>query len=229
MGCAYFAILAIKRGNPRYWLWFGVIAGIGLQEKYSIALFGFGMVVGLLLTAQRRVFLNPWIWLGGLASVLDLPAQPAVEHPLSLALPRTHAQHPRRRPRRHSSSAAILLSADPAVHPFTAPIWLTGLFALLFSARLKPYRALGWCYLVCFTALLCSSRKELLSRPRLSHAARRRRRRRSNPPSTASTSESKVSQKTTHSTSRWHKPVIVVILLAGGAHLVPIIVPGSFS
>jgi hypothetical protein len=25
------------------------------------------------------------------------------------------------------------------------------LFALLFSARLKPYRALGWCYLVCFT------------------------------------------------------------------------------
>jgi dolichyl-phosphate-mannose--protein O-mannosyl transferase len=28
MGCAYFAILAIKRNNPRYWLWFGVVAGI---------------------------------------------------------------------------------------------------------------------------------------------------------------------------------------------------------
>jgi hypothetical protein len=25
------------------------------------------------------------------------------------------------------------------------------LFALLSSARLKPYRALGWCYLVCYT------------------------------------------------------------------------------
>jgi len=24
MGCAYFAILAIKRNDPRYWLWFGV-------------------------------------------------------------------------------------------------------------------------------------------------------------------------------------------------------------
>src|SRR5579864_4444394 len=24
MGCAYFAIFAIKRNNPRYWLWFGV-------------------------------------------------------------------------------------------------------------------------------------------------------------------------------------------------------------
>src|SRR5579862_2478726 len=64
MGCAYFLILAIKRSDPRYWLWFGVVAGIGLQEKYSIAIFGLGIVVGLLLTPQRRVFLNRWIWLG---------------------------------------------------------------------------------------------------------------------------------------------------------------------
>src|SRR5579872_735618 len=70
MACAYFAILAIKRNNPHYWLWFGVVAGIGMEEKYTIALFGFGIVVGLLLTAQRRVFLNPWIWLGGLAAFL---------------------------------------------------------------------------------------------------------------------------------------------------------------
>src|SRR5215471_16866454 len=28
MGCAYFAILAIKRSDPRYWLWFGLFAGL---------------------------------------------------------------------------------------------------------------------------------------------------------------------------------------------------------
>src|SRR5580704_2945710 len=65
MGCAYFAVLAIKRNDPRYWLWFGAVAGLGLEQKYSIAVFGVGMITGLLLTAQRRVFLNPWIWLGG--------------------------------------------------------------------------------------------------------------------------------------------------------------------
>src|SRR6266849_10391726 len=32
MGCVYFAILAIKRDDPRYWLWFGVVAGLGLEE-----------------------------------------------------------------------------------------------------------------------------------------------------------------------------------------------------
>jgi dolichyl-phosphate-mannose-protein mannosyltransferase len=55
MGCAYFAILAINRNDPLRWLWFGVVAGLGLEEKYSIAVFGLGMVVGLLLTEQRRV------------------------------------------------------------------------------------------------------------------------------------------------------------------------------
>ncbi|HZP16783.1 MAG TPA: glycosyltransferase family 39 protein [Terriglobales bacterium] len=49
MACAYCALLAIKRDDSRYWLWFGVFAGLGLEEKYSIALFGFGIVVGLLL------------------------------------------------------------------------------------------------------------------------------------------------------------------------------------
>src|SRR5690348_13773928 len=33
MGCAYFAVLAIKRDDPRYWQWFGVSAGVGLEEK----------------------------------------------------------------------------------------------------------------------------------------------------------------------------------------------------
>src|SRR5271157_1700980 len=44
MGCAYFALLAAKRDDPRYWLWFGVVAGIGLQEKYSILVLGFTIV-----------------------------------------------------------------------------------------------------------------------------------------------------------------------------------------
>src|SRR5580692_8807973 len=45
MGCAYFAIMAIKEDNPRNWLWFGVVAGLGMEEKYSIAVFGLGIVV----------------------------------------------------------------------------------------------------------------------------------------------------------------------------------------
>src|SRR5882762_7671950 len=73
MGCVYFAILALKR-DPRYWVCFGVVAGLGLQEKYSIAIFGFGIVVGLLISKQRRALLSKWFWIGGLAAfVIFLP------------------------------------------------------------------------------------------------------------------------------------------------------------
>src|SRR5271156_4996298 len=150
MGCAYFAILAIKRGEPRYWLWFGVVAGLGLQEKYSIALFGFGVVIGLLLTVQRRVFLNPWIWLGGLAAFLIF---------LPNLLWNWHYHWPflelMRNIRTEGRDVVLplpqfFLQQTFLVDIFTAPVWLRGLFALLFFARFKPYRMLGWCYLVCF-------------------------------------------------------------------------------
>src|ERR1022692_5189794 len=146
MGCAYFAILAIKRENPSYWLWFGIIAGLGLQEKYSIAVFGFGIVVGLLLTEQRRVFLHPWIWIGGLAAFLIF---------LPNLLWNMHYHWPfvelMRNIRAEGRDVVLplpqyFLQQTLLVHPFTAPIWLTGLFALLFFGRLKPYRVLGWCY-----------------------------------------------------------------------------------
>ena len=47
-----------------------------------MALFGFGIVVGLLLTEQRRIFFDKWIWLGGLSALSDFPAEPALEHSL---------------------------------------------------------------------------------------------------------------------------------------------------
>jgi Dolichyl-phosphate-mannose-protein mannosyltransferase len=151
MGCAYFAILAIKRNDPRYWLWFGVAAGLGLEEKYSIAVFGMGIVIGLLLTEQRRVFLNVWIWLGGLAALLIFLPNVLwnVEHdwPFVQLMRAIRAE-----------GRDVVLGPFPyffqqtlLVNPLTALIWLAGLFALLFSARLKPYRALGWCYLICYT------------------------------------------------------------------------------
>src|SRR5258707_6046914 len=63
MGCVYFAILAIKRDDPRYWLWFGVVAGFGLGEEKSDCRLWFRIVVGRFLVERRRVFTRKWIWL----------------------------------------------------------------------------------------------------------------------------------------------------------------------
>ena len=74
MGCAYVVIRVIKTGNQKLWLWFGLLAGIGLENKYSMGVFGFGIVVGLLPTRERKAFAGKWIWIGGLiAFLLFLP------------------------------------------------------------------------------------------------------------------------------------------------------------
>src|SRR6266849_5106835 len=65
-GCALILIRIIKTGNQKLWLWFGLIGGIALENKYGIVFFATGVVAGLLLTHQRSAFLKPWIWLGGL-------------------------------------------------------------------------------------------------------------------------------------------------------------------
>ncbi len=220
MGCAYFAILAIKLDRPRYWLWFGVVAGLGLQEKYSIAVFGFGIVIGLLLTPQRRVFLNPWIWLGGLAAFLIF---------LPNLLWNLHYHWPflelMRNIRAEGRDVVLplpqyFLQQTLLVHPVTALIWLRGLFALLFSARLKPYRFLGWCYLVCFTTFFVLHGKNYYLGPiypMLLAAG-------------AVVIESfLIPQKDAYTRRGWLKPAlagfIVIILLVAGAHASPQVVP----
>src|SRR5215510_5714394 len=48
MGCAWCIVRAINSGQARYWLGFGVLIGIGMENKYCIAFFAFGVFVGLL-------------------------------------------------------------------------------------------------------------------------------------------------------------------------------------
>jgi dolichyl-phosphate-mannose-protein mannosyltransferase len=220
MGCAYFVILAIKRNDPRYWVWFGVVAGIGMEEKYSIAVFGFGIVVGLLSTEQRRVFLNPWIWLGGLAAFLIF--LPNLLWNIHYHWPFVELMHNIKAEGRDVvlPLPQYFLQQTLLVHPVTALIWLRGLFALLFSARLKPYRVLGWCYLVCFTTFFVLHGKNYYLGPvypMLLAAG-------------AVVIESfLIPEKDAGSRRGWMKPAlatfILVVLLAAGAHASPQVVP----
>ena len=211
MGCAYFAILAIKRNDPRYWLWFGAVAGLGMEEKYSIALIGFGIVVGLLLTRQRRVFADQWIWLGGLAAFLVF---------LPNLLWNVHHHWPFVELMRNIKAEGRDVILPPLqyfiqqtllVHPFTAPIWITGLLAFFFSTRLKAYRVLGWSYLVSYTVFFVLHGKSYYLAPiypMLLAAG-------------AVVTEAYI-EGTRHT---WLKPALVVVLLAGGAYFAPVVIP----
>src|SRR5215471_17340415 len=66
MGAVYLVIRIINGGSPTLWLWFGVLLGFGTDDDDERQLFGVGILVGLLLTPERRHFAKKYIWLGGL-------------------------------------------------------------------------------------------------------------------------------------------------------------------
>jgi hypothetical protein len=211
MGCAYFAILAIKHSDPRKWLWFGIIAGLGMEEKYSIALFAFGVVVGLLLTEQRRVFLNKWIWLGGLAAFLIF---------LPNLLWNLHYDWPFLQLMRAIKAEGRDVVLPPfqyffqqtlLVHPFTAPIWITGLIAFFLSPRLKIYRPLAWSYVVCYTVFFVLHGKNYYLAPIY--------------PMLLAAGALVIDAATSRPLWRWVRPATIVLLLAGGAYFAPVVVP----
>ena len=57
-------------GNRRLWLWFGLIAGVGLLNKHTFVTFGVAVLVGLVLSRSRRDLATRWPWLAGLLAVL---------------------------------------------------------------------------------------------------------------------------------------------------------------
>jgi hypothetical protein len=211
MGCAYFLILAIKRNEPRYWLWFGLVAGIGLEEKYSIVVFGFALVVGLLLTEQRRVFASKWIWLGG--AIAFLVFLPNLLWNMQNHWPFVELMHNIKADGRdvQLSAGAYFAQQILILHPFFAPIWITGVLAFLFSSRLKPYRAFGWSYLVAFAVFVVLTGKNYYLAPIY--------------PVFLAAGVVMAENLIERSRQMWMKPVIVVILVAAGAWLAPLIVP----
>jgi hypothetical protein len=213
LGCAYFVILAIKRNDPRYWIGFGIVAGLGMEEKYTIAVFGLGVVVGLLLTELRRTFLSPWIWLGGLAAFVIF--SPNLLWNLHYDWPFLQLIRAIR-----AEGRDVILGPLPffsqqllVVNPFAAPVWLAGLFALLFWRPLRPYRALGWAYLVSYTVIFLQHGKNYYLAPVY--------------PMLFAAGAVAIDSVLGESPSRraWLKPVIVSVVLLSGAYLSPIVVP----
>jgi hypothetical protein len=135
-------------GNDRYWLWFGVIVGLGLQTKYSVVFFAAGIMVGLLLTRHRRVLRSKWIWLGGLTALLIF--LPNLLWLIKHDFPFLQLMHNIRLTSRDVVRGPIAFIADQALimNPILFPLWAGGLFWLFFGKEGGRYRILGWAYVV---------------------------------------------------------------------------------
>jgi hypothetical protein len=145
---------APRYNRQRLWALFGVVCGVGLLNKHSMLFFGFGLFVGLLLTKQRKQFLSPWIWIGGVLAVLiflpNLLWQAERHFPMIELLRNVQASGRNA----EMGPAQFLLTQALIFNPLTAPVWIAGLVELLRDPEGRGWRVLGITYVVIMLCML---------------------------------------------------------------------------
>jgi len=163
--CAFLLVRIVRTGDERLWLLFGLVAGLGLQNKYSMAVYGAALVIGLLLSPARGALARPWIWLGG--AVAGLVFLPNVIWNVRHGWPFFELM----RNLRESGRDVVLSPVEYVGHqllimnPATVPIWLAGLAFLLFSERGRAFRPLGWAFLVTLATWIVTHGKDYYLAP----------------------------------------------------------------
>jgi hypothetical protein len=207
LAAIYILVCIIDGGKPTLWLGFGLVMGLGFQNKTSVLFLGFGLAVGLVLTQQRRLLFTRWVWAGALvAGILTLPylvwqivhGWPTIEW-MNNALTRKMVA---------LSPPAFLGEQIGFMHPLTFLIWGTGLVALLARPVFARYRTLGWGYLAILAVLVIQGGKPYYLAPFY--------------PALLAAGAAVIERWLA---KRWMKTAIVLVLLAGGALTAPFGMP----
>ncbi len=154
LGGAWCVVRAINQGDPRCWLWFGVLVGLGMENKYTTAFFAIAVFVALFLTPQRRFLSNSWIWIGGLCSLLIF--LPNLIWLIRHDFPFLELMHNIRGTGRDVVRGPVAFILDQAMllNPILFPLWLGGLCWLFLNRNGSRYRILGWTYVLMLFAFI---------------------------------------------------------------------------
>jgi hypothetical protein len=164
-GCAYVILRLIKTGNPKLWLAFGAIAGVGLENKYSIVVFAAALVAGLLLTRERKILFTPWILAGG--AIAFLIFLPNLIWNIQHHWPFLELMHNVRATGKDITlpPARYLLQQIMMLNPVSFPFWFGGLLLYFFSREARSYRAFGWAFVITVAVFMATHGKDYYSAP----------------------------------------------------------------
>lgn len=158
---AYFIIRYINTKLTRYIYLLAVALALGWLSKYSVAFFGAGIVVGLLLTSNRKLFGSAHLYLAGLlAFLIILPnivwqynhKWPVIHHMKELRETQLQYIHP-----------LDFLKDQLLMHLPYFFIWIGGAIWLLFFKSGRPYQLLAWIYLTVIILLMVTNGKNYYS------------------------------------------------------------------
>ena len=165
LGGAWCIVRAINQSDPRYWLFFGILIGLGMENKYTTGFFALAVSCALLFTQQRRFLANSWIWMGALVALVIF--LPNLIWLIGHDFPFLELMHNIRSGQRDVVRGPVAFVADQAMllNPVLFPLWLGGLVWLFFGRDGKRYRLLGWTYLFLLVAFIALKGKNYYLAP----------------------------------------------------------------
>ena len=137
-----FLLRYFNRNEPADLIWLGITGGLGMLNKYLIALLFFLILVFILFTKHKKIYTRKHFYFGILAGlILFMPnlvwqirmGLPVIHH--MAELDRTQLAHVNR----------IDFLVDQLTMPFPSTLFtVAGIIFLLTSKKMKEYRVTGW-------------------------------------------------------------------------------------
>ena len=210
-GCAFVVARMARTGNVRLWPLLGLLSGVGLESKQTMLVFGAALAIGLVSTPARRYLWNRWLVLAGaIALLLALPnlvwdVRHGFPHLEQLA-------NVRRNGRDVALSPLAFLGQNLlGMHPAALPVWLAGLFWLLFGRDGTRYRPLGVAWVSTLAILLAARGRFYYLFPAQ--------------PMLLAAGGVALERLASRWRARWPFPAYAALLLVSGAALAPTLLP----
>lgn len=145
----YILIKIFKTNNQNLWYYAGIVLGLGLMNKLTILFFGFGIFVSILLVHHRKMLKSKQIWFAGIISLLFLIPYLIWQSQNDWYFINFASNY--------AGGISYIASFPEFVwnqilpnNTAALPVWLIGLFTLLFSSKNKNFRFFGIMYLFLF-------------------------------------------------------------------------------
>ncbi len=210
MGCAAIFMRLASSGNPRLWLLFGGVVGVGILNKHSMVFMVAGLLAGILLTPERRLLRSSWFWLGGLLALVIV--FPNLLWEMREGWPTIQILRVVREIKNvQVTPLQFILEQTLLMHPLETPVWLIGLGYFFFAPQGRRYRALGWTYLFVLAQLLALKGKIYYLAPIY--------------PMLVAAGAVQTDAWVRERGWRWLKPAILVPLAVGGIVAAPLALP----
>jgi len=142
----------LNTATVKYLYWLGVAVGIGMLTKYTMAFFTVSLIIGILISRERKLLFNKHVVFSGLVAILIF--LPNIIWQFSHHLPVIHHMKELRETQLDYIHPSDFIKQQLLVNGPALFVWLAGFISLMFSFRLRRFRFMAIAYILIFLFLL---------------------------------------------------------------------------